>query len=30
MLGVYTILGVEDQGWLGTQTLILGARLGSR
>jgi EmrB/QacA subfamily drug resistance transporter len=25
MLGVYTILGVEDHGWLSSQTLILGA-----
>ena len=25
MLGVYTILGVEDQGWGSTQTLVLGA-----
>lgn len=25
MLGVYTILGIDDHGWLGTQTLILGA-----
>lgn len=28
MLGVYTILGIEDHGWLGTQTLILGAISG--
>jgi EmrB/QacA subfamily drug resistance transporter len=25
MLGVYTILGVDDQGWASTQTLVLGA-----
>src|SRR5918999_884760 len=25
MLGVYTILGVEEQGWASTQTLALGA-----